>query len=83
MKRSLLIIPALSLSLLAASCGDNAATGYSTPVDSVNLNGTAPAQYTKDNPAVDSASNAAERNRDTVTNPGMSNSSPDLKDQPK
>lgn len=50
-----LIAIALSSSILFASCnasnGNN--TGNSTPIDSTNLNGTAPAVYGPDNPAND------------------------------
>jgi hypothetical protein len=79
MNNSRLIIPLFLLSLLAASCGDGP-EATSTPVDSVNLHGTAPIEYKHNDPA-DTTSSAAERGMDTVTDPGLSNSEPDLKDK--
>lgn len=80
MKKLFLIFPLLTLSILAGSCG-NGPEATSTPVDSVNLHGTAPIEYKHDDPAANSAGNTEEMVRDTVTNPGLSNSSPDLKEE--
>ena len=77
MNNSRIITLLLTLGLFAASCGDSP-EATSTPVDSVNLNGTAPIEYKHDDPA-DTTNSAVERGMDTVTNPGLSNSEPDLK----
>lgn len=62
--RLILLITILSL----ASCMSNEAEdqGKSTPIDSTNLNGTAPATYGGDNPANDQDTNYVNSN-DTGT----------------
>ena len=82
MKRSSLIL-LCAYSLLAVSCGNSTPDATSTPVDSVNLNGTAPIEYKNTDPNPDSATNATDRGKDTVANPGLSNSAPDLKGEKK
>lgn len=49
MKR-LLIIALTITTIFAASCGDDSESISSTPIDSTNLHGTAPASYEADNP---------------------------------
>lgn len=53
--------------IFAAACNNNN-TGHSTPIDSTNVNGTAPATYAPDNPANDQDTNYA-NSSDTGSNP--------------
>ncbi len=49
---------ALSALVLITSCGNNPENmGNSTPIDSTNVSGAAPATYGGDNPAIDPDSN--------------------------
>ena len=60
---------ALSVSLLAASCGNEGANkGSGTPIDTTNVKGTAPATYGGDNPANDTASKANANDTGTKAN---------------
>lgn len=45
------ILSVLSVSLIALSSCGNGEEGRSTPIDSTNMNGTAPATYDGENPA--------------------------------
>ena len=51
MKRILQVM--LCITLLSASCGDPDNSGSSTPIDSTNQYGTAPAEYGPDDPTED------------------------------
>lgn len=51
MKRTLHVLACVAL--LLASCGDPDDSGTSTPVDSTNQYGTAPAEYGPDDPTKD------------------------------
>jgi hypothetical protein len=66
---------AIALIAFTSSCGNNN-TGVSTPIDSTTINGTPSVQYRKDNPADTSQYRAI----DSPSNPGLSNSKPDLSD---
>jgi len=67
---------AIALITFSSSCGNNNNSGVSTPVDSTNINGTPSVEYKKDDPA-----DTTQRPYiDTVANPGLSNSKPDLSD---
>lgn len=48
--KQLLIAVLISSTLLAASCTDDSTDAGSVPIDSTNLNGTAPASYDAQNP---------------------------------
>lgn len=53
------------LSILSISCGNSTDEGRGTPIDSTNVNGTAPATYGGDNPA-----NVADTNRTNINDTG-------------
>ena len=77
-------IVALALPLLMLSCMDQGdQRAESTPIDSTNLNGTAPATYGGDDPAVNPNENP--NKSDTGTNAGnvSNNGNPENEVKPK
>ena len=66
MKAIKTVVLIAAISLLAASCGNG--TGSSTPIDSTNVKGTAPATYGANNPANDERDSNRNNTNDTGTN---------------
>ncbi len=59
----------LAIGLFTLSCGNDASKmGSSTPIDSTNVNGTAPATYGANNPANDQRDSNRTNTNDTGTN---------------
>ncbi|WP_276131685.1 hypothetical protein [Polluticoccus soli] len=51
MNKSKQIAFCLALGLVTASCGNDTEDGSSTPIDTTNVHGTAPATYSPEDPA--------------------------------
>ena len=69
MKAIKISLIAACVSVLVTSCGNDAANKVSsTPIDSTNVNGTAPATYGASNPANDTASKVNANDTGTKAN---------------
>ena len=62
------IVFAASVIIFSASCGNNSGNvGHSTPIDSTNVNGTAPATYGPNDPSNDQKDSNRNNTNDTGT----------------